>query len=94
MASVLLLRGAESGAGDRHPLSPAEEDALVPAFRELVSFVTPPEQGAIALERDGETVAGWSREGALRIVALLPPAFEELAAAIRERHEATADREK
>ena len=90
MANVLLLRGAESGVEDRHPLSPAEEDALAPAFRELVSFVTPLEDGAIALERNGNIVTGWSQEGALRIAAVLPPAFEELAAAIRERHEITA----
>lgn len=87
MASALLLRGAESGVEDRQPLGPAEEDALAPAFRELVSFATAPEQGAIAHERDGEIVAGWTREGALRLAQLLPPAFEELAAAIRERHE-------
>jgi hypothetical protein len=87
MASVLLLRGAESAVGDRHPLRPAEEDALAPAFRELVSFATPPEQGALALERDGDIVAGWTREGALRLAQLLPPAFEELASAIRARHE-------
>jgi hypothetical protein len=85
MASVLLLRGAESGVEDRHLVGPAEE--LAPAFPELVSFATPPEQGAIALERDGDVVAGWTREGALRLAQLLPPAFEELAAAIRERHE-------
>jgi hypothetical protein len=58
-----------------------------PRCRELVAFVTPPEQGAIAHERGGEIVAAWSREGALRLAQLLPPAYEGLAAAIRERHQ-------
>src|SRR5207247_5951008 len=60
MASVLLLRGVGGDAEDRHPLDPADEEALASAYRELVAFATSGEEGAIAHERDGEVVAAWS----------------------------------
>jgi hypothetical protein len=87
MASVLLLRGVGCDVEDRYPLDAGDEELLAPAFRELVGFATSGEQGAIAHERDGELVAAWSREGALRLAQLLPPAYAELANAIRERHQ-------
>jgi hypothetical protein len=88
MASILLLRGVEGSSADRHPLDSEDEELLAPVFRELVGFATSPEQGAIALERDGEVVTAWSQEGALRMAQRLPPAYAELANAIRERHPA------
>jgi hypothetical protein len=87
MASILLLRGVEGSSEDRYPLDPAADEALSAAYRELVSFATPAEQGAIAHERDGEIVAAWSHEGALRLAQLLPPAYAELANTIHERHQ-------
>jgi hypothetical protein len=87
MASVLLLRGIGSGPVDRHPLGDEDEELLAPVFRELVGFATSGEQGAIARERDGEIVAAWSQEGALRLAQRLPPAYGDLANAIRERHQ-------
>ena len=90
MAGVLLLCGVESGPGDRYALSAAEEEALASAFRELVAFATPPEQGSIAHGRDGSIVAAWTREGALRLAQLLPPAYGDLAAAIVGRHQPDA----
>jgi len=87
MASVLLLRGVEGSSADRHPLDAEDEELLAPVLRELVGFATSAEQGAIALERDGEVVTAWSQEGALRMAQSLPPAYGELANAIRERHQ-------
>ncbi len=87
MASVLLLRGPGSDAEDRHPLDAGDEEALASAYRELVGFATSVEDGAIAHERDGEIVAAWNHEGALRLAQLLPPAYGDLANAIRERHQ-------
>jgi hypothetical protein len=88
MTSILLLRGVESSIEDRYPLDPAADEALSSASRELVSFATSAEQGAIAHERDGEIVAAWNHEGALRLAQLLPPAYAELANTIRQRHQA------
>jgi hypothetical protein len=88
VTSVLLLRGVEGSVGDRYPLDPGADEALSAASRELVSFATAAEQGAIAHERDGEIVAAWSREGALRLAQLLPPAYAELANTIQDRHQA------
>jgi len=87
MASVLLLRGSGSEAGDRVPLNAGDEEALASAYRELVAFATSSDEGAIAHERNGEIVAAWSQEGALRLAQLLPPAYGDLANAIRERHQ-------
>jgi hypothetical protein len=87
MASVLLLRGSGSEGGDRVPLDAGDEEALASAYRELVAFATSSDEGAIAHERDGEIVAAWSQEGALRLAQLLPPAYGDLANAIRERHQ-------
>lgn len=87
MRSVLLLCGVKGGPDDWYPLAAGEEEALASAFSELVAFTAPPEQGAIALERDGEVSAAWSREGARRLAQALPPALADLARAIRERHQ-------
>jgi hypothetical protein len=87
MATILLLRGLGSGSGDRRPLDAQDEELLAPIFRELVGFAVSPEQGAIALERDGEVVAAWSQEGALRMAQGVPPAYGDLASSIRERHQ-------
>jgi hypothetical protein len=87
MASILLLRGVGSSSDDRHPLHAEDDELLAPVFRELVGLATSADQGAIALERDGEVVAAWSQEGALRMAQRLPPAYGDLANAIRERHQ-------
>ena len=87
MASILLLRGVGSSSADRRPLDADDEELLAPVFRELVGFAVSGEQGAIALERDGEIAAAWSQEGALRMAQGLPPVYSELATAIRERHQ-------
>lgn len=88
MASILLLRGIDGSVEDRYPLDLAAEEALSAAARQLVSFATPGEQGAIAHELDGEIVASWSREGALRLAQLLPPAYAELSNTIQDRYQA------
>jgi hypothetical protein len=88
MPTVLLLRGIESGDQDRRALDERENEALAIAARELVSFATPADQGAVVHERDGEVVAAWTSEGALRLADLLPPAHDGLASEIRSRHQA------
>jgi hypothetical protein len=87
MATELLLRGPESPPVDRCGLDERGEEMLAAAARELIAYTTSRENGAIALERDGEIVAVWSHEGALRLAQLVPPAFAELASAILQRHQ-------
>jgi hypothetical protein len=87
VTSVLLLRGLEGGPDERRPLDARKEEALASVTGELVSFAVSPDQGAIAHERDGQITAAWNRDGALRLAELLPPAFAELASAIRERYQ-------
>ncbi len=86
MASTLLLRGAASGPSDRHRLDERDEEMLACAFRDLISYSSSEKDGAIAHERDGEIVAAWNRDGALRLAQLVPPAYAELSSAILERH--------
>jgi hypothetical protein len=87
MASVLLLRGPDSGSDDRRTLEPREEEALASVAGELVAFATAPERGTIVHERDGRPVAAWDEAGASRLAQLLPPSCAELSNAISERRQ-------
>jgi hypothetical protein len=86
MTSVLLLRGVDAEPDERRPLNAREDKAVAAAASELVSFAVSADQGAVAHERAGQITAAWTRDGALRLAELLPPAFTELATAIRERY--------
>jgi hypothetical protein len=87
--TALLLQVREEGLVERRPLTLREEDALASASDELVAFAIRPPAGAIALERDGEIVAAWTRKGALRLAELLAPAHEALAATILDGYRQT-----
>lgn len=86
MASALLLRGPGSGPSDRWPLEARDEEIVALALRDLVQYAVDPQRGAIAHERDGEVIAAWDEEGALRLAQLLPPVYSDLAEAIVQRH--------
>lgn len=82
-----MLRDVDGESEERRTLDAAEEEALAAVSSGLVAFVAPPEQAVIAHERDGEVTRAWTREGALRLAELLPPASAELATVLRERYQ-------
>jgi hypothetical protein len=86
VTSDLLLRGVQSGDADRWRLDERDEEALELALRQLVEYATEPERAAIVHTRNGEIIAGWNREGALRLARLLPPAYDELRDALVARY--------
>jgi hypothetical protein len=86
VASALLLCGPGGEPTDRWALDVRDEEVFAAAARELVRFAVDPAAGAIAHERDGELVAGWTADGARRLAQLLPPAYADLAEAILQRH--------
>jgi len=87
MASELLLDGIESVEGSRWPLADRDEEILRPVLRMLMPFAAQPGVAAVVHARGGEVIAGWNRDGALRLAHALPPAYEDLARALREHHE-------
>ena len=86
MASTLLLEGVSGGPDDRWSLDDRDEEALGPAFRCLVAHTTDPLGAAIVHERDGEPIAGWDAEGAIRLAGALPPSYADLSTELLRRH--------
>ncbi len=87
--TALLLQDREEGVVERRALTVREEEALASVSGKLVAFAVRPPSGAIALERNGEITAAWTREGALRLAELHPPAHEALAATILDGYRQT-----
>jgi hypothetical protein len=78
------LRGIEDEPEKRHILAKREEEAFSSVSSGLVSYVAPADNAALAYERDGLVATSWTRQGALRLAELLPPACSELANMLRQ----------
>lgn len=82
LASTLLIR-RRAGRDGLVRLDDRDETVLRTTLSQLAAYAVEPDRAALVHMRDDDVIAGWTLEGAMRLAQSLPPAYAELADALR-----------